>query len=581
MMRQLNIFLVFLLAVLSLNAQKTNEEKIVDSCNYFLYTGKHLTVLKRLEIIEPKLQEKQNNIYLMKLYKLLGRTMTDLGDYNKAAEYHSKGLSIAKKLNDEIWIADFNAILGAVNTQFLPELSLEQFAIAKKIYTQKRDEEKLAMLAIRYGAYFGFNEKPDSSTKYYDQAIAYATKTGRDSLLSFVYLNKGDDCHNAKDPKGEYYYTRKAIWISSKYKDYKSLALGYANLISYYFTKKQYDSAGICADKAIAIGTRISYIRPILLGYEGLSDIHLAKKSYKEGFFLVKKFVTLNDSFRDVRKTILSLKNQMDLRLKDREAKLMEEKLLQETEFEKQTAKKNNYIILSVFIVVIVLLTAILLYIRFKTLENKNKIIEKQMHEKSILVQEIHHRVKNNLQIVSSLLNLQTNSSTDEKVVNALKESHNRIKTISLVHEKLYNNKDLTSVEIKPYVEDLFAKLNTIYKADNIQLNCQVIPIELVLSLETCITIGLILNELITNTFKYAFPKNEKGNISIHLTLRPDGCLKLVYSDSGLGIGVDVNFETSKTLGLRIIKELTRKLKGSVSYNNQNGSVFDFVFSIK
>ncbi len=209
-------------------------------------------------------------------------------------------------------------------------------------------------------------------------------------------------------------------------------------------------------------------------------------------------------------------------------------------------------------------------------LVRKNGIIQEQLREKELLLREIHHRVKNNLQTVSSLLSMQGRSITDTAARQAVNEGRLRVKSMALIHQDLYREGDLTGVRMKEYVEKLASSLLQSYaRADDVELTCRVHEIDL--DVDTAVPVGLILNELITNALKYAWPDATKGMLTITLALAADA-LQLEVRDDG--IGYDPQAERSEAgtgFGLGMIRTFAGKLKAEWTISREQGTVVELV----
>jgi two-component sensor histidine kinase len=196
-------------------------------------------------------------------------------------------------------------------------------------------------------------------------------------------------------------------------------------------------------------------------------------------------------------------------------------------------------------------------------------------------MREIHHRVKNNLQIVSSLLNLQANTLIDEAAKDALRDSQNRVKSIALIHQKLYKQQELSAIILKDYVLQLCSHLKVVFNAQPLEIYCEVNPPQLALDIEESIPLGIILNELVTNALKYGQINRTGGYIKIQFIENADGLCTLLFSDNGVGMPPDFDVKKSTTLGLRMVYELTRQLKGTIVYTAQPEPTFTIVFPTK
>jgi ammonium transporter len=207
---------------------------------------------------------------------------------------------------------------------------------------------------------------------------------------------------------------------------------------------------------------------------------------------------------------------------------------------------------------------------------------ESSLQEKELLLREIHHRVKNNLQVISSLLGLQSRSSKDEQAIEMAKESQNRIKVMALIHEKLYRSKDFANVEFNDYLKNLVHDLFASYKVSTSRISLKMDIENISLGIDTAIPTGLIINELVTNCLKYAFSKDTDGEVRISLRSLDDGHNELVVSDNGIGLPEKLDIKKAESLGLRMITNLTeRSLHGKVKINRDNGTEFKIIFKEK
>jgi len=203
--------------------------------------------------------------------------------------------------------------------------------------------------------------------------------------------------------------------------------------------------------------------------------------------------------------------------------------------------------------------------------------IKTSLKEKELLLKEIHHRVKNNLQVVSSLLNLQSNDIKDEKALSAFKDSINRVSSMALVHEKLYESENFAKIDFKGYLESI---LNEVYHFS--QLNGRIkfnIDIEdISLGLDDAIPCGLLINELVSNSLKYAFPNGNKGRIDISFKKIKNETFQLIVHDTGVGMPEQFDFENNTSLGLNLVKLLSKQIEGEVNYAQDKGTKFKIEF---
>ena len=213
--------------------------------------------------------------------------------------------------------------------------------------------------------------------------------------------------------------------------------------------------------------------------------------------------------------------------------------------------------------------------------ENKisEDLIRASLNEKETLLREIHHRVKNNLQVISSLLNMQASSISDQATLEIFKESQNRIRSMALIHEKLYSSRDLAEIKFDDYLKNLTNYLLRTYRINvhAIELSINV-ESDIFLTVDTAIPCGLIINELLTNSLKYAFSDDRKGKIHISLCRDANKKYSLKVRDNGVGIPDHIKLSNSETLGLQIVATLTRQLDGEVELDRSNGTSFTIGF---
>lgn len=214
-----------------------------------------------------------------------------------------------------------------------------------------------------------------------------------------------------------------------------------------------------------------------------------------------------------------------------------------------------------------------------KFFERKEMVdqLRDNLNEKEVLLKEIHHRVKNNLQIISSLLNLQFTSVTDEKVIDLIQESKNRVKTMALVHEKLYGTRDLSRVGLKDYLNSILELHISVGKSIDLNYDDHGIDDQLQLSIDNAILIGLIVNEMFSNAMKYAFEKTTHPKISV-TTQTLENQIVLTVADNGRGIENAILFPNEDSLGFELIHTLIEQISGTIDLDRSNGTTFTMHF---
>jgi PAS domain S-box-containing protein len=204
--------------------------------------------------------------------------------------------------------------------------------------------------------------------------------------------------------------------------------------------------------------------------------------------------------------------------------------------------------------------------------------LEESIKEKEVLLKEVHHRVKNNMQVISSILNLQSSYISDENALAILRESQDRIKSMSFVHESLYQSKTLSEVNFAEYIQNITRNLYHSYGRPEGGIDLEFELENLYLNLDTSIPCGLIINEIVSNSLKYAFHGREKGKIKIEFSKLSDGRLKLIVSDDGIGLAEDFDIENAESLGLQLVTTLITQVSGELEIDVSRGTKFNIVF---
>lgn len=206
--------------------------------------------------------------------------------------------------------------------------------------------------------------------------------------------------------------------------------------------------------------------------------------------------------------------------------------------------------------------------------------IKASLMEKEVLLKEIHHRVKNNLQVVASLLYLQSRKIKDKQIESMFLNCQNRVKSISLIHEKLYQTNDLARVDFDKYIKSLIYHLFNSFSVKSNQIALSIKSENIFMTMDTAIPCGLIINELVTNSLKHAFPSNRKGEIAIEMQYHTNNKFTLCVRDNGIGLPKDFDYTESDSLGFLLVQNLVKQLEASMDVNTDNGTEYKIVFSI-
>jgi two-component sensor histidine kinase/CheY-like chemotaxis protein len=206
--------------------------------------------------------------------------------------------------------------------------------------------------------------------------------------------------------------------------------------------------------------------------------------------------------------------------------------------------------------------------------------LKKSLEEKEVLLKEVHHRVKNNMQIISSILKMQERLIDDPKLKSVLGESQNRIRSMALIHENLYRNESLANIQFKNYAQSLINTISRSYFDQQGKVTFHFNIDDVFLPIDVGIPCGLIINELISNAFKHAFPDRENGNININLEHTGNGAYVLSVSDDGIGIDPSFDPESANSLGMKIVFKLIQQIEGELTYDFSSGTKYLIKFNL-
>src|SRR5450432_167995 len=399
-----------------------------------------------------------------------------------------------------------------------------------------------------------------------DSAKLYVEQT-----ILFAQLLKGD-------AQAKYAVSEAYIGVSSFY-----IQIGLINKARYFLRE-----AAKYSVSSVSMQTDIARTQYKIDSSEG--KFEQALKSYQH-------YRKLDDSLDVIKKSkeLQALRIQYDIAKKDKDLQLNAKNIqvpTTESKLQESSARQAKTIRNVIIIGAAMLLLLLgLLYNRYAIKQKKNLQLEENQREISAkntaltkllsenewLLREVHHRVKNNLQIVMSLLNSQTAYLQDESAQKAILESQHRVQTMSLIHQKLYKSKNVSSIYMPEYIRDLLEYLKDSFKTRNtIQFELEVQPIDL--DVMHAVPVGLILNEIITNAIKYAFPENPDARIIIRLLKTGTDNLLLYISDNGKGFPAGFDLEKDSSFGMILIKGLTEDLDGTVSIQSDNGITIQMEF---
>jgi two-component sensor histidine kinase len=521
-----------------------------------------------LESAKKKVKEKD----LPFLNTQLGYVFERKGNLVKAADYALECLRLGEKLNDKKAIAlAYSDLSNLFWKQSKFQKGLEYGLKSLEVFEERgiNDLDYDFTLYVVGNNYLAL-KKHEEALQYYEHSITIGERYGFYNNLSDVYISLVDlyaflNKFELAESAGE-----NAIKYADLLHNEFMLMRSWLSVGKLEYLQGKYISAIESLQKSITIATEDFGDNYYLSqAYETLGKAYAGNHNYQEAYLAFEEYDKFkNEIFTaeaDARTS--QIQAEFDLEKKDNTIQS------QVFQIKKQRSKQTLASILAGLLFILLLL----LFITFQNNRKKNKLLEKQNLEKEFLLKEIHHRVKNNLGVVSSLLALQANQINDPKVIDALQESQNRVFSMSMIHQKLYLGKHLTTVEMKDYFMHLGSHiLDSFGMEKRITIAYNMKPIEVIV--DVAIPLGLIVNELITNSLKYAFPDNKKGVITIGLQHVNDNTLSLFVSDNG--IGKSNKPKKSIGFGTVLIDLLTTQMEGVLEKDFSQGTSFSFEFKV-
>lgn len=361
------------------------------------------------------------------------------------------------------------------------------------------------------------------------------------------------------------------------------LAKCYLNLKKYKECKQYLDSANVHLVNVDDYNSKLELAKQYANYYNKIG-------MKQESIEYYNRYIALRDSFEKEQniKDLIAAQIANQIQQKENVIKENQKKITEKNnEIRRERLIKNTVLAGILFLIIIIIFISYqlirvntqkkLLELKNKKIKTRNSIINKSLHEKDLLVKEVHHRVKNNLQIVSSLLKLQTLKTANKDIQTSLNEAQERINSMAILHQLLYKNNQMTRLSLKEYLNNLIGQITNSFSSSNKKITTNVRLIELDLDIDTAIPLGLITNEIMSNSFKHAF-KGTEGIIDVELKKIVKDTYSLKISDNGIGIPANFDIDNIESLGLDIVSILSEQINAELKIYNQNGAHFEIIF---
>lgn len=535
--------LVFSLKALEIGEELNRPNFIASACALISSDYEKIGDLKtalHYTLRAAKIYEQLKNITELGVtYNHLGTIYSRQGNYNLAINFFKKAIECHQQGNNHVMVAQDFINLGEVYRESgNHNQALEHFQFAYKTLSKDKDTKSFAYVAGNIG-------------------LVYAAQN--EIKLASQYLHE-------------------ATQLLEQHGDYYPITVYQLEAAKTLLKNGKINEALAQADKALALADRENLNEQTKDIYKLLTDIYTKKSDYKNAFYYLSKHNLLKDSLvnHKIIGEMAEMRTEYEVSKKEGEIKSLQE-------INKLRNRINIILVISVIPIIILTLFLFRFNKKLKNnnaeLSSKNQIIKESLFEKETLLKEIHHRVKNNLQIISSLLSLQSNNVKSKKVLAAFHESQQRLHSISLIHQKLYQNENIAVIPMQEYLDDLMQAIHHTFNTKNDVIDYSLETGNIALDIDTAVPLGLIVNELATNAYKYAFKHVKDGRLVISLTKKDEQSYCLTIKDNGPGLPESLNIEEAGSLGLRLVNILTRQLRGQLETKSTDGAEFNLIFT--
>ncbi len=499
-------------------------------------------------------------------------------DFYTSLKYEFQELSIADSLNDATMISICQMNIGSTYMSLQNfSKAIDYFNTALIVLEKQTDQRSKAQCYINLSSCYNNLNSFDLGLTYAMKGLKIFEKLQEKIGLQNAYTTMASSYKELGNPSKSIEYEMKAIEIDKEI-DYKyglvinslnvgMLLLQLAEDTIYHVKPDEFipssktgkiNKAIYYLENGARTGIEIQSLDQLARIYNLLHNAYKLTCEYDLAFEALYNYELIKDSIfnNDINLKIASLETEREKELKEKQIEL--NKLSE--------IKKRNERAMFIAGIILLMAAVFIIILNYNKLKDANKEKEALINRKDMLLKEIHHRVKNNLQVVGTLLDLQMNSVDDIQARDAMGESASRVKSISLIHQQLYQNEDITTIEFSKFSKELLYQVSSIFRSKNQNVRLTGNINETNIDIDTAIPLGLILNELMTNSFKYAFAKQDDGFIEINLSTEGFE-YTLSYRDTGPGLPENFDIKTAKTLGMKLLIRLCKQIGGSLQYH--------------
>jgi two-component sensor histidine kinase/tetratricopeptide (TPR) repeat protein len=560
-------------------------------------------------------------------YHRFGDLSYQSGAHDLAVRQYHQAIAFYEKGNFRKGIADISVLLGQLyKDQGRLPLALEQALLALESYRAIRDTSGLISCNNTIGTYYQKQEEYSQAESHYRENLELLTMAGIPHQLAITFQNLGNlyarqgkyeeaiDFYRQaqplyrglKDLKGEartfnnignvYFeaenyaeairFYQESLVLKKKLNNQMGIAYSYNNLGSVYDAQGEYVLAMRHYSKAAQIASELKAMGLLQSIWENMAYTSEKTGNYRNALFYTQKADSILTRLMEIEKmeALTEMEVKYETGKKEQENNMLRQnKVLQDKLVEQRTGERNTLLV----VVVLILILVIGIFIAYRKYRKANQILEVQKAEiqereaeKALLLRELHHRVKNNLQVISSLLSLQSFKLDDAEAIEAVQEGQRRVEAMSLIHKNLYLKEQLTHLNIEDYTQKLLDQVMQSYGYTKKDIKLTFISQPLLMEVDRAIPLGLILNELFSNVFKHAFKSTSNPTLLVSLE-EVEGKLEVIVQDNGQGLPQEASRFETISFGMQLVKSLSRQLRSTVEIANEGGTRIRLLLPIK
>ncbi|HAM97693.1 MAG TPA: hypothetical protein DCQ26_03710 [Marinilabiliales bacterium] len=508
-------------------------------------------------------------------YKHLGNLITALDYALRAVPYY-------KKFTDKTGFEILNIQIASIYA------SLKNFPLSNsyyKVVIHSSDNYAVKLIAyMNMGENYRHIQKYDSALYYYQLAEDISANESFFTYNSYLFANRGLAYAAIGEKAKADSLLASAIQLFTIEKDLRALTQTYFEMARIAYQSNSFHDASRLATQAFETADTNHFVLELKDISQLLSQINEEQQNFTDAYRYLKSYNQYREkvSGDSVLSKISEMRAEFEISQKE-----------QEVIYFKKISRARTIVALVTGIAgLLVVLLALFLYKLTQRLRSanqllgeyneelnqKNHIIHQALLDKEVLIKEIHHRVKNNLQIISSIINLQSMRIKDKATQEIFEEMQRRILAISSIHQKLYQSDSVTSINMKDYLSEVVDSIHIAFNNPQLNVKYEIMIQQIVMDIDSAVSMGLMVNELATNAYKYAFKPAQNNQFLVKLENPEPEKYQLTVKDNGLGLPTDFSLTKANSLGLRMVSLLTRQLKGNIRFYNQDGAVFEVVF---